>query len=250
MSKLKLPEVTLVAMTSVNIDETIRAMLYSMRNAGGIAFGDAVLITHEKPERLPSCIRYAHIDELKNIDDFNYHMVYDLGDYIETDYAMVVHADGFIVHPEKWRGDFLDYDFIGSPWPLPDEGDTTSYRDINGNLHRVGNSVSIRSKRLMDFPKKNNVPWVGEYAFGKMWYNEDGFICTKIRHLLEADGMRIAPLELAVYFGHETMIPEIKGITPFCFHKWHGTNADYPDFGQKAWWYRLKHLRDFYLTRY
>ena len=250
MSKLKLPEVTLVAMTSVNIDETIRAMLYSMRNAGGIAFGDAVLITHEKPERLPSCIRYAHIDELKNIDDFNYHMVYDLGDYIETDYAMVVHADGFIVHPEKWRGDFLDYDFIGSPWPLPDEGDTTSYRDINGNLHRVGNSVSIRSKRLMDFPKKNNVPWVGEYAFGKMWYNEDGFICTKIRHLLEADGMRIAPLELAVYFGHETMIPEIKGITPFCFHKWHGTNADYPDFGQKAWWYRLKHLRDYYLTRY
>ena len=250
MSKLKLPEVTLVAMTSVNIDETIRAMLYSMRNAGGIAFGDAVLITHEKPERLPSCIRYAHIDELKNIDDFNYHMVYDLGDYIETDYAMVVHADGFIVHPEKWRGDFLDYDFIGSPWPLPDEGDTTSYRDINGNLHRVGNSVSIRSKRLMDFPKKNNVPWVGEYAFGKMWYNEDGFICTKIRHLLEADGMRIAPLELAVYFGHETIIPEIKGITPFCFHKWHGTNADYPDFGQKAWWYRLKHLRDFYLTRY
>ena len=250
MSKLKLPEVTLVAMTSVNIDETIRAMLYSMRNAGGIAFGDAVLITHEKPERLPSCIRYAHIDELKNIDDFNYHMVYDLGDYIETDYAMVVHADGFIVHPEKWRGDFLDYDFIGSPWPLPDEGDTTSYRDINGNLHRVGNRVSIRSKRLMDFPKKNNVPWVGEYAFGKMWYNEDGFICTKIRHLLEADGMRIAPLELAVYFGHETIIPEIKGITPFCFHKWHGTNADYPDFGQKAWWYRLKHLRDFYLTRY
>ena len=250
MSKLALPEVTLVAMTSVNIDETIRAMLYSMRNAGGIAFGDAVLITHEKPERLPSCIRYAHIDELKNIDDFNYHMVYDLGDYIETDYAMVVHADGFVVHPEKWRRDFLDYDFIGSPWPLPDEGDTTSYRDINGNLHRVGNSVSIRSKRLMDFPKKNNVPWVGEYAFGKMWYNEDGFICTKIRHLLEADGMRIAPLELAVYFGHETMIPEIKGITPFCFHKWHGTNADYPDFGQKAWWYRLKHFRDFFMTRY
>ena len=250
MSQLQLPQVTLVAMTSVNIDETIRAMLYSMRNRGGIRFGDTVLITHEKPPRLPDCIRYAHIDELKNIDDFNYHMVYDLGDYIETDYAMVVHADGFIVHPEKWRPEFLEYDYICSPWPLPEEGDTTSYRDIHGNLHRVGNSVSIRSKRLMRFPKEHNVPWVGEYAFGKMWYNEDGFICTKIRHLLEPEGIRIAPLELAVYFGHETMIPEIEGITPFCFHKWHGTNANYPDFSRKSFWYRLKHFGSFHKTNH
>ncbi|MBR0172853.1 MAG: hypothetical protein IJQ21_08690 [Lachnospiraceae bacterium] len=250
MSKLELPQVTLVAMTSVNIDATIRAMLYSMRNGRGIRFGDAVLITHEKPARLPDCIRYAHIDRLKEIDDFNYHMVYDLGDYIETDFAMVVHADGFVVHPEKWRDDFLAYDYIGSPWPLPDAGDTTSYRDINGTVHRVGNSVSIRSKRLMTFPKKNNVPWVGEYAFGRMWYNEDGFITTKIRHLLEADGMRIAPLELAVYFGHETMIPEIEGITPFCFHKWNGTNSRYPDFTKTAPAYRLQHLGAFLKTRY
>lgn len=44
--KLQLPQVTLVAMTSVNIKETIQAMEYSMR---GIDFGDAVLITHKKP---------------------------------------------------------------------------------------------------------------------------------------------------------------------------------------------------------
>ena len=43
--KLKLPQITLVAMTSVNIKETIQAMEYSMR---GIDFGDAVLITHKK----------------------------------------------------------------------------------------------------------------------------------------------------------------------------------------------------------
>ena len=34
--KLKLPQITLVAMTSVNIKETIQAMEYSMR---GIDFG-------------------------------------------------------------------------------------------------------------------------------------------------------------------------------------------------------------------
>ncbi len=134
-----------------------------------------------------------------------------------------------MVHPEMWRKEFLDYDYIGSPWPLPKEGDNTTYRDIHGNICRVGNSVGIRSKRLLDYPKKANIPWTPE----KGWYNEDGFLCCRIRHLLEAEGMRIAPLEVAKYFGHENMIPEIEGITPFLFHKWAGSNAGYPDFRRK-----------------
>ena len=70
--KLKLPQVTLAAMSSVNMRETVKAMEYSMR---GIEFGDAVLITHRKPFGLPKNIRYSHTDRLKNIDDFNYKMV-------------------------------------------------------------------------------------------------------------------------------------------------------------------------------
>ena len=225
--KRKLPNVTLAAMTSVNIWATIKAMEYSMR---GIAFGDAVLITHKKPFGLPKCIRYSHTDKLNNIDDFNYKMVYELGSHIHTEFVLSVHADGFVVHPELWRDEFLDYDYIGAPWPLPPKGDTTTYRDINGNICRVGNSAGIRSKRLMDFPRKAKIPWTGEYAYGKMWYYEDGFICCKIRHLLEAEGMRIAPLEVAKYYSHEKMIPEVQGITPFAFHKWEGTNAQYPNF--------------------
>lgn len=225
--KLQLPQVTLVAMTSVNVTATIKAMEYSMK---GIDFGDAVLITHKKPFGLPKTIRYSHTSKLTNIDDFNYKMVYELGDHIKTEYALIVHADGFVVNPQMWRDEFLDYDYIGAPWPLPKEGDTTTYRDIYGNICRVGNSAGIRSKRLMDFPKKANVPWEGEYAFGKMWFYEDGFICCKIRHLLEAEGMRIAPLDVAKYYSHEQMIPEVQGITPFAFHKWEGTNAQYPNF--------------------
>ncbi|MDE7208136.1 MAG: hypothetical protein K2N90_13435, partial [Lachnospiraceae bacterium] len=79
-------------MTSVNIWATIKAMLYSMR---GIEFGDAVLVTHRKPFCLPRSIRYSHTDKLCNIDDFNYKMVYELGSHIHTDFALIVHADGF-----------------------------------------------------------------------------------------------------------------------------------------------------------
>lgn len=224
--KLQLPEVTLVAMTSVLVKETIKAMEYSMRE---IEFGDAVLITHKKPGHLPKNIKYKHIDILDNIDRFNYETVYNMGDYIETDFALLVHYDGFVVNPDMWKDEFLKYDYIGSPWPKPEKGDGTSYWDVNGNPCRVGNSVSLRSKRLMDFPKKAGVPWVMVDGY----YNEDIFICCKIKHLLEAEGMQIAPLEVAKYFGHEKMIPEVQGITPFLFHKWDGTNAKYPDFRKK-----------------
>lgn len=110
--RLQLPNVTLMAMTSVKMRQTIKAMQYSMRQ---IDFGDCVLITHRKPFFLPKGIRYAHTSKLTNIDCFNYKMLYELGDYIHTDFVMVVHADGFIVHPEMWRDEFLDYDYIGSP---------------------------------------------------------------------------------------------------------------------------------------
>ena len=85
--KLQLPNVTLVAMTSVDIYETVQAMKYSMR---GIEFGDAVLITHEKPWYLPKNIRYSHTDKLDNIDKFNYKMTYELYKHINTDFALII----------------------------------------------------------------------------------------------------------------------------------------------------------------
>lgn len=217
-------------MTSIKINETIKALKYSMR---GIEFGEVLLISHKKPLFLPKDIKFKYITQLKSIDDFNYNMVYELGGYIETEYALIVHYDGFVVNPNAWDNKFLNYDYIGSPWPLPPENNKSVYRDIYGNVCRVGNSVSIRSKKLLDFPKQENIEWIGEEWNGKIYHHEDAFICCKIRHLLYAAGMEIAPLELAAKFGHEHMIPEIEGITPFVFHKWRGTNRIYPNFEKR-----------------
>ncbi len=223
MEKLRLPNVTLAAMTSVNLYETIKALQYSMR---GIEFGEAVLITHRKPLFLPKGIHYKHTSKLCDIDAFNYKMVYELTDHIETDYVLLVHYDGFVVHPESWRDEFLDYDYIGSPWPLPTND--YSYRDAKGEICRVGNSVSIRSKRLLDFPRQAGLKWERSVDGD---YNEDTFLCCKYKNVIEDAGMKFAPIEVAKYFGHEHMIPEIMDVeNPFLFHKWRGRNEKYPKF--------------------
>ena len=77
--KLQLPNVTLVAMSSVNMVETIKAMKYSMER---VDFGAAVLVTHRKPWFLPKSITYKHTSKLTDIDCFNYKIAYELGDYI------------------------------------------------------------------------------------------------------------------------------------------------------------------------
>ncbi len=235
--KLELKNVTLAAMTSVNIYETIKALQYSMRE---IDFGEVVLITHRKPLSLPRNIHYRHTSKLNDIDAFNYKMVYELSDYIDTDYVLLVHYDGFVVNPQSWRDEFLDYDYIGSPWPLPDND--IAYRDSKGNICRVGNSVSIRSKRLLEFPRQAGLKWE---RMEDGFFNEDTFLCCKNKNIIEDAGMTFAPIEVAKYFGHEHMIPEIMDVEePFIFHKWRGRNEKYPRFVNpwKVRWQKFKDL--------
>lgn len=192
---LKLPNVTLIALTNKNIPAHEEAI---KKSCEGIEWGAVKLIIDYK---------------CTSIDIWNYKIIYELGTYIDTDFAMLIHADGYVVNPHAWQDDFLSYDFIGAPWPLP--RDTYSYRTPKGELVRVGNSVSIRSKKLLDTPNKLGLKW-GRY-YGNT--NEDGFLCVHNKETLEAQGIRFAPLEVAKYFSKEHEIEENKGIETFAFHQ-------------------------------
>ena len=163
---------------------------------------------------------------MSNIDEWNYAAIYELPKHVDTEFAMLIHDDGFVVNPESWRDEFLEYDYIGAPYPLPQ--DNFSYRDINGDLIRVGNSVSLRSKRLLDLPVDLGLEWKSFHGY----YNEDGYICVNYRHKYLEHGMKFADINIAKYFSHEMMIPEIQGIKPFAFHRHYGTNAIYPNYGK------------------
>lgn len=191
---IKIPNCTLVAMTGIGYktQEHIEAI---KKSCEGIEFGEVKLI---------------QLGSITDIDSWNKAIIYELPRYITNDFAFLIHDDGYIINPSCWRPEWLSYDFIGSPWPLP--RDDYSYRTPNGALVRVGNSVSLRSKKLMDLVATRPM----EYHYGNN--NEDGQICVWERDWLEEQGCKFADIEVAKYFSKEHEIPENKDIKTFCFH--------------------------------
>lgn len=195
MAKLYLPSVTLICLTNRDFEGHKKAIDKSCER---IEWGGVKIIWDET---------------IKDINDWNRKVIFELSDYVTTPFAMLIHADGFVVSPEAWRKEFLDYDYVGAPWPLPT--DDYSYRTPEGELVRVGNSVSLRSKRLLDLPRELNLEW--RSYFGNT--NEDGFLCVHNKKILEENGITFAPLEVAKYFSKEHEIEENKGLQTFAFHQ-------------------------------
>ena len=195
---LNLPSITLICLTNRDFEGHKKALDKSCEE---INFGAVKLIWDEK---------------CTSIDIWNYKIIYELPNYVQTKYALLIHADGFITNPSLYNPDWLQFDYIGAPWPLPT--DSYSYRDEFGGIVRVGNSVSLRSKRLMDLiaTKPEEKFWAIKEKYGNT--NEDGFICCHNRKWLESQGCKFAPISEAITFSHEHDIPENKGMESFAFH--------------------------------
>lgn len=191
--KLKLPQVTLICLTGKDLEAHEQAVEKSCKD---IEFG-AVKIIYDKT--------------IKNIDNWNYKIIYDLWRYVDTDFALLIHPDGYVINPSCWKDEWLNYDWCSSPWPLPT--DEYSYKSESGKLQRVGNSVGIRSKKLMKLVATR--PWKSYYGNT----NEDGFICCHNREWLESQGCKFMPFDEAIYFGKEALLPENENINTFLFHK-------------------------------
>lgn len=206
---INLANVTLVAVSSVKHGETIHALRES---AKGLKFASVKFLTDA--DIIYDDIKIVKIDRLNSIDDYSRFMIYDLDQHIDTDFMLIVQYDGYVLNPELWSDEFLKYDYIGAPFPLP--SDDFSYRDSRGNLVRVGNGgFSLRSKKLISLPNKLNLPWKSYFGY----YNEDGFIVCHNRHIYEGEGCVFAPIDVAARFSYEHTIDENRGIKPFGFHK-------------------------------
>jgi hypothetical protein len=114
--------------------------------------------------------------------NYNSYVLRHLVRHVEASHCLIIHRDGYIVHPKLWRDDFLCYDYVGAPWP-----------------HRkgtVGNGgFSLRSKRFMQ--------WLADYPVKDFKTPEDHWICITIREAAENAGFRFPGTRLAHRFSVE-----------------------------------------------
>jgi len=221
---INLENVTIISLAGFNYDSAVRAIEYSQY---GIKFGDSKILSPEKPGYLPTSVKWEETPILRRrapgIDDYSHYFLYDIWRHVETEFALVVQGDGYVINPRAWTDEFLQFDYIGSPWPLSQK----SYIDPFGNHRQVGNGgFSLRSRRLLTLPLEVDIPWdVNANNFYKQFKElglaEDGNIAVHNRHLFEAGGCRFAEVDLAVRFAREMPIPEGRGIKPFGFHKYY-----------------------------
>lgn len=222
----KMQDITLVAVATKEIEETAKALEYSQRS---LEFEEVLFFASYDPNPGgENKYTFQKISPFKDVSDWGKFIVFELHKFIKSKYIILIHADGFIIHPESWTQEFLDYDYIGAPWPIPK--DTFSYRDALGNIIRVGNSVSLRSKLMLELPQKLGLDWIdADHGY----FHEDGFLCVQHREILMRHGINFPPLSLACRFSRERSIPENRGVKPFAFHKWEGENRSFPRFTKR-----------------
>jgi hypothetical protein len=179
-TRLSLPQVTLCAVTSVNVAATLRALEVS---AAQVDFAQIMLLTDSPAWAVDSAIRVVPIAPLRSSAAYSDFLLTKLVDYVDTTHCMIAQWDGHLLDASRWKPAFLDYDYIGASWPQFDDG------------HDVGNGgFSLRSRRLMDLCRA--APFVPAHP-------EDVAIARTNRDWLETQGMRFAPRDLADAFATE-----------------------------------------------
>lgn len=178
--RLHLPQVTLCAVTSVNVSATLRALAMSLEQ---VRFCACKLLTDAPVAAGHPDIEVVPIARLGSARAYSQFMLAQLPQYIATTHCLVAQWDGHVLDAQQWQPAFLDYDYIGASWPQFDDG------------HDVGNGgFSLRSKRLMELCRNP--------AFGAD-HPEDMAIGRTNRAWLESQGMRFAPRQLADQFAAE-----------------------------------------------
>lgn len=178
--RLALPQVTLCAVSSINVTATIRALEASIAK---IDFADCLLFTHEPLPPLHPPIRAVPIARLTSSQAYSEFLLSQLAAHVGTSHCLVIQWDGHVLDAGRWDPAFLDYDYIGASWPQFSDG------------HDVGNGgFSLRSKRLLDACRAPRF---------KPAHPEDTMIGRTHRPWLEAQGLRFAPRAIADRFSAE-----------------------------------------------
>lgn len=128
-------------------------------------------------------VEYVQAPQINTTKDYSDLLLTGLRQYVAGTHVLIIQWDSFILHPELWTNDFLQYDYIGAIWPH--HPDTP-----------VGNGgFSLRSVKLLEALESPTI---------SRRHPEDFCICVDNKATLENQfGIRFAPTEIAQQFAVE-----------------------------------------------
>lgn len=216
MARLSLPTVTLCAAASVNVAATLAALRACLDQ---IEFAECLLFTDAALSDVPAEVRVVPIPRMRSARAYSEFLVGDFADHVRSEHCLIVQWDGFVLDAGRWDPSFLDYDYIGAPWPQFGDG-----RDVgNGGF-------SLRSARLLAASRDPRF---------RFTHPEDVAICRLNRDLLEGEhGIRFAERPVAERFAFERERP---AVPTFGFH---GIFNLIPALGPDRFWNIYRSLDD------
>jgi hypothetical protein len=165
---------------------------FAIQRVAGIPLVKKIYLLSEKDENFHGC-RVTHVQVSASVcKNYNSLMLDGIDDYIDEEFThfLVFQWDGFPCRYELWEDDFLNYDYVGAPWPVT--GCSDDYIVGNGGF-------SLRSRKLYNLIKKLGIK--NDYIEGAA---EDVHLCVNQRSVLESAGVRFAPSDLAAKFSRES----------------------------------------------
>lgn len=201
---LNLPNVTLSIICSQQPQQGLKVLNHCLKQA---SFGETLFFTSEDLAVSPAITK--KIIPVMTYAEYNNFLLFELVKHIKTDFVLTVHTDGFIINADKWKPEFLDYDYVGAPWPR----EWGACRGV-----RVGNSAGLRSKKFLEASAALSNP---------SNVMEDVFLCVDNRDYFESKGLKFAPTEIAADFCREAFCADYPRTYSDVF-MFHGKPHDYP----------------------
>lgn len=213
--RLQLPDVTVFSFCwgTEHVEKSLRAMLIAMDQ---VDFKRHVLITDSSKtdlslfgqvidrHKIEVCDMSVDLSDNMSNDDknrvgFNQSFIQQTNKYIFDDFCLNIQHDSTIIDIEKWDNRFMDYDYIGAPWPMHiiQASDMVAGR-IEEIPNVVGNGgFSLRTRAFVEESAK----------LGWEHKNEDLNTCVFNYDTMTSAGIKFAPPELAAQFSKEHPTP-------------------------------------------
>lgn len=214
---LALPQVALLAVDTVHPHLALSAMRHSME---WVDFASAHLLTDMRRNgNLTKLVpRGVSVEHHKQSDAFRMFPGFTRRFYLDYELAVltqpnallnrlpetVTHVlytewDASVLNPRAWRRSWLQYDFIGAPWP---RHSVPGWPACDGRTNAVGNTgFSLMSRAFC-----REIAKLAAESGDVRRYASDMWACRTMRPTLEALGIRFAPVHVAEAFSCENRV--------------------------------------------